>query len=590
MVTVLGCETSKKAERTDAQQPQEASTLDTDAIVDAAEAARDRNFEGELTFERVESIEELDRGADVPESVRADRALLLEQLFGRSAGDVGARLPYDDVAILDEESMTIRYVDSETEEQTRRAVFAAVVRAIDAQQFDPIADATSWDEYLARQTATSTTVAFAVADDEAAGHDHVTTALLAERPELATRIDALDSLVGSQNADGRSINALERRFVRLESWTLAAALHRANGWSGVELAWLMPPTRTSDVVQPGHWLTGEPVARWQWPDAPSKGVTEGRVGAAVTSFWLAHTVSASALRTLFAGWTSDSYRFIASTEERPARFEWLTLWDSPASASQVTKAFELTLRERFPEKPEQRFVVFQKGLKVGVILSDEPPEDRRERAREILGAKVQFAPRDGLPVSFVPTRSDVVAERTGAAKIDAQTWTDPLSGLRMNLEPLDGFDINQPRTSAVRWFAQGPDGALVQLTMEMDDPLGPAFGGEEYREGLRKAFTDTLSGADISGISNAELPFGRTLQATVEGSMDGQSTRIRFWHFKIDDLVFTYSYQAPVSSFAKHQEAAKRIIESTEVDASTTKQASEADASDGIIEFEVEEE
>jgi hypothetical protein len=591
LAATLACETSKKAERADAEKEPPEATLDTASIVQRAESARDRNLTSELTFERVEDAAALQASDDLPGRVSEDRSFLLEVLFGIETAPPDSPPGHSDLAVFDRDSDTIRYMIAESEAETQRAVFAAVVQAIDSEHFEELEDATTWDGYLARQTAKGSTTAFARVADAVADLDDVDPSLVARRPELVARIDGVDDIVAPTGEANRgSISALEREFTQRESWTLAAALYRANGWSGVELAGLMPPTRSADVVQPGNWLSGEPSARWTWPEDQARSADrEGHVGAAVTAFWLSKTVSSTALRTLFAGWTSDRYRHWNATDARPARFEWLTLWDSPGSASQVTKAFELTLRERFPAEPDAHYVVFQKGLKVGVIISEEPPEQRRARAKEILEAKVQFAAREGLPVSFVPTRSDIVAERVAEATLEANTWSDPASGLEMDLSPLNEWKVDRPEGSAVRWFARGEHGALVQLTMEMHDPLGPEFGGAAYRNELRNAFTQTVEDANISGISNVELQFGRTLQATVDGTFEGTPTRIRFWHFKVDDLIFTYSFQAPSEAFGKYIDPASAIIQSTRREAAVRSEDREGERGKGIIEFEVEE-
>ncbi len=587
---LMGCETSQNAKRSDVKNDTPKTTIDTDALVADAEKARDRALQIDVSFERVESDKLVATGPAVPDAVTDDRAFLLEHLFGTTAQAPPTGDPLTSLATFDAESNTIRYREGETIEDTERAIFSAIVRAIDIGQFDAPSTPDSWDAYLAQETAKGATGAFAIAARAASNVDGLDAKMLARRPELVTRLDAVTFMVQPPSeASKRTISTRERHFIRREAWTLAAALYRANGWSGVELGWLMSPRHSADVVQPGNWLSGEPVAQWEWPDAgDDEPARAGRVGAAVTSLWLSNTVSAGALRTLFAGWTSDQYRYWSETDERPARLEWLTLWDSPGSASQVTKAFELTLRERFPTDPEANFVVFQKGLKVGVILSEEPPEQRKERAKMLLDAKVQFEPRQGLPISFVPTRSDVIARKAGEATLEEQQWSDPASGLQMNLASLAEWKIDRPKDSAVRWFARGPNGALTQLTMEMRDPLGPEFGSNEYRDDLRDAFTKTMADTEISGISNVEMSFGRTLQATVSGALEGSPTKIRFWHFKIDDLIFTYSYQAPVATFAEHAEKARIVIESTELQSSDSG-TDEAGEGSGIIEFEVEE-
>lgn len=590
LIAAVGCETSKPAEReAENNEAEDATSLNTDEILSAAQHARDRELDEPPDFERVDSVKMLPELPTPPAAVVEERALLAENLFGDRADDSVVALPFQRAARYDAKSHTIKYVNGKTNESTRKALFAAVVRAIDANQMEKAPEARGWDEYLARRAARESTVAFSLASEAAKTRDDVTPELMAARPDLVTELDDFRDFFGAdpKHATG-SLSQLERQFIVREAWTLSAALYRANGWSGVELAHLMPPDRSADVVQPGNWMSGEPIAAWNWPETEgSTASAAGTVGAAATSFWLANTVSNSVLRTLFAGWVSDAYRLWPATETRPERFEWLTLWDSPGSASQVTKAFELTLRERFPNEPESHFVVFQKGLKVGVIISDESAEQRRDRARRLLSTKVQFQSREGLPLEFEPTRLDVLARKRANAKVVDGTWTDPASGLAMSMEPLDAWKLDEPKASTVRWFARHSSGALIQLTMEIENPLGPDFGEDAYREELRKAFGKTVQEAGMSGISSTEMTFGRALTATVTGELDGQKTKLKFWHFKIGDLVFTYSYQAPAAAFGEYVDAARAVIDSADVGQESTK-PSKTDASEGIIEFEVE--
>ncbi len=601
MLAAAGCETSK-AGRAHTPPKTKPAALDhhaTQQLLEEAQKLRDRNFNKPPTFQVVDSADKLPAMPAPPPAAASERKLLGEQLFGAAAGaKLGMQAaPYQQLARFETSTNRIVYTRGDASaEQLRAAIVAALVAALDHQQFDPTPAAQGWDEQLALAAAHQATVTFALASYALHNaHPKLAPAMLARRPELITELPLVGRWIATDahsGAAGHTLAVLQRAFVTREGWTLAAALFRSNGWSGVELAQLMPPHQCADVVRPDHWMSGEPIGQWTWPDeqtAPAD--LAGLVGPAVISMWLEDVVSPAQAQSVFAGYDTDAYRFFKPSAGHPARFEWLSLWNTPESAQQVARAFEKRLRDRFAGKgaADEHFVVFQKGLKVGVIISEEDAKARRKRAEHLLGAHhLELLPRQGLPVNFVPTRQDELVGQMKRATMKKRAWRDPATNLGLDLSVLgDKWRVEQPDDGPVRWFAHHQDGSLLQMTIELDNPLGPAFGTDAYRKKLVAAFEHSLDKAKLEGVAPTDVTPSRGLSLRLRGEVDGKTRMLQLWQFRQGDLVISYSLQAPPSAFEAHQAKAKAILQAAKTLAKSTPAKPEA-AGGGTIKYKVE--
>jgi hypothetical protein len=614
------CETSKAERVEPASSPPAVSSLSQDqatGLIERAEQVRDRTFETQPKLEAVTSSDELPAAPEEPDQVAVERTLLLEQLFGQTSAPaedaLGTPTPaFSRLAGYDKAKHRVLYIQGDGAKKERAAaIVAALVQALDAEQFDALPTPTSWDEQLALQAARYATVSFALAQHLLETH-HPDKApdLLATRPELAAELPVLAKWLdtsGSTETFLTKLDARQEAFVLREGWTLAAALYRSSGWSGVELSRLMPPRRTADVVRPDEWMSGEGVGEWRWPSEkdnqgePSHAgtVRAGKVGPGVTSMWLEDVVAPQLARTVYAGYISDAYRFFDERDDAPARFEWLSVWNSPDAARQVTAAFEKRLRRRFDDAtdPTDHFVVFQKGLKVGVIISEAPDqansaETKRERAQKLLeGHILTLMPRDALPTSYVPTRQDRLIEAMQAATMKKRQWVDPATRLRMDLSPLgDDWRVQQPDHGPVRWFASNPDGTLLQLTVELDNPFGPEFSSDAYRERLVEAFQSSLEQAKLEHVALTDKTPSRGLVVRLSGQVDTSPRTLQLWQFERDDLIVSYSLQAPPEAFDEHRELAESILDDARtIEAASQTDDAPADEPNGSIEYQVEE-
>jgi len=622
----VGCETPKSVDTStstsEKSRPETSKTADLSEayiakLIARAEKARDRPLQTRPTFLAVEKLDKPTR-SQIPE-----RQLLSNTLFGFGdlPNDFNPRQPYQHIARYEREANRIVYVTAQNNEaEVALGLIAAIVSAIDAQNFEAPGTANSWDEALSQAVSREATVLFALASDMLGqGHPDISIELLASRPELVTNLPYLADWMaygdpassGAKSGQPGVLSRRAQRFITREAWQLAAALYRSGGWSGVELSGAMSPTQTADIVRPDQWMRGAPVGKWTWPEdgeinnAPQR----GSVGPALISIWLEDVVDARLTQSLFAGYLSDAYRYFEDgAPDNSARFEWLTLWDSPSSASQVAAAFEQRLRERFGARDEApssgRYSVFAEGLMVGVIIEDGADSDalrtaRRARAEHLLKAhKVELLPRPPLPFTFVPTRRDELA--ASASTLNERVWQGAASNLRIDLTALgDGWRVQTPDAGSLRWFASHQDGALLQLSVELDNPLGPDFESAEYRTKVGDAIRISLDDSSLEFLRVSEPKStgalddpGLTLR--IRGRLNKEERVLQIWQFHRDDLLVTYSLQSPPDSFSTHLQKAEAILASsarvqngreTEVGKATEHQVAEPA---GSIEYQIE--
>ncbi|AWV89780.1 hypothetical protein DN745_10705 [Bradymonas sediminis] len=603
-----GCETSKPVDKSapTSESPKTISLTEAklSKLIARAERARDRKLQTPPTFRAVQSL------ADAPASQTkqpADRGLLAERLFGVADMGEGAPAPYASIARYERAENRVDYTPNKQQgEDLEVALLAAIVAAIDAQNFEPQASATTWDAALTQAVAREATVLLALGVDRLAkDYPDATIDLLASRPELATDLPHLGDWIAFHQAQntGAAANVIgsrEQSFVTREAWRLATALYRSSGWSGVELVGAMPPTRSADVVRPDQWMRGAPVGKWTWPEESRESL--GTVGPAIIAIWLEDVVDARLTQSLYAGYLSDAYRYDAASKT----FEWLTLWDSPSSASQVAAAFEQRLRERFKPgdgaaEASGRFSVFAEGLTVGVIIesgddSDETRSARRARAEHLLKAHtVELMPRAPLPTKFVPTRRDEFVARAAESTLEERVWKASDVNLRLDLNPLgDDWRVQRPDAGTLRWFASHQDGALLQLTVELDNPLGPAFGSEHYQkktaEALRNSFQD--ASVEVLAKKNQDTTgaFGDSgLMLRLRGRLNQQKRVLQLWQFRRGDMLISYSLQSPPESFDARLAEANAIVSASrrlrDEDEVTNEEPS---AADGQIDYKIE--
>lgn len=597
-------------------------------LVERAQRARDRDLKMPPRIDVVDSFDTpgtgVAGGAALPE-IRPEVDLLSRTLFDIAPAQARSDLPrppWQAIARYDAADNRIVCAPANASpEQVEASVIAALIEAIDAQHTPERArPPTSWDAALAANIARRATVFFAMMSDELTrAHPEANLDLLARRPELAASLGSPGAWLDFSTDSGTSaakLRARQQSLMNRDAWKFAAALYRANGWSGVELARATPPTSTLDLARPDLWMRGEPVGEWKWPegdDSQRSRAKAGSVGPGLISIWLEDAIDPRLAQSVFAGYVSDAYRaYPAAQRDAQPRasehFEWLSMWSTSGSAEQIAGAFEKRLRQRFSshDLANPPFVVFTKGLVVGVIIGD-PPEDaaaqerRRARATHLLDAHhLALRPRAPMPLEFHPTRADDLVAQMARATLDARVWQDPATNLRMDLTALgDGWQVQQPDLSELRWFARHQDGTLLQLSVALDNPLGPSLASDAYRDALANSLLASMKGGtrEKEEVLSRPTPApdgvftvpGLVLQ--LRGGIDGQQRVLKLWTFQRGDLILSYSLQSPPAQFDDHEKLAAAILAAAQNlrDEPVEQRGGEApDAPMGGIEYRVE--
>ncbi|MBA2663180.1 MAG: hypothetical protein H0U74_12885 [Bradymonadaceae bacterium] len=589
----------------------EAEALDLDALVLRVEALRDREFRAAPRFVAVTEMAAGPFRPKLAESVVADQRAILQGLFGLEqamlkAGTSGleslARL------VTNEDMASVHYLAGHPDrEKLRLALIVALVEALDAEHFEAPMAASSWDEQLALD-ATRVGDALFVATHEALGaRGHkVSSEELASRPELALALDVLrGELEPAPVADARFVEGLSQAgvaFVMREGLALSAAMFRASGWSGVELLKLSGPRTSGHVVRPDRWLSGEDVGSWSWPGELErtraatgwKESARGHVGPGIMAMWLGRYIEARTARTVYSGWMSDAYRLHHKEGSKGWVFEWISHWDTPHSAQQIAAAFEMVLSRQRPIDAQGgvHHAVVHKGLSVSVIVHDRAFEATTliNSATLLSGARVVYMAGEPRPLGFTPTRRERFLQQAEQASLVSERFADPASGLAMGLGAIGAWSVQKTDEVSIRWFARHDDGAILQLTTELRDLLGPAFGTQAYRTQMEAAFFDSLGGGgQVMPVLASKQAVGDVLELRGEGAIEGQPRRLLVRQFLHHDVVVTFSLQAPPRSFEGHLEQAKAVFETIELvpdDLAAGRGAAEGEKE--VIRFEVE--
>lgn len=589
--------------------------LEIDGLVSTVETLRDRSFQSPPTWRAEEGpLDPPPRS--YPDPIAGEARFLGRILFDLDGGDPVP--PSDEIAHLayyDREGDRIVFrKDADSRSTLEMAVVAALIEALDARHFDPIPAADTLDGHLARAATESADAYLAaaahLADDEREVSE--TLATLARQPGRALSLEPLGGHLRREPTDSRgavdSHSELASRlatFLRREGLGVGSAFYRSNGWSGVELLRSFHPASTADVVRPDRWMQGRALGEWRWPEQSPLADTDeldrsGRVGPALVAAWLSQAFRPDLARTVYSGWRSDAYRYrtFGSDDDEPAwRFEWMTQWDSPSSTRQVAAGFEKLLGELYETTGDEEttYGVVRKGLQVGVVLeSAAQPADGEwpEEATYLSEARVQFQPREPLPTSFRPTRTDEFRQKASEARIEQNAWRDPASNLAVDLSAVADWKTRRSRTLPLRWFAKRQD-YVLQMTTEVADPFGPEFGSEAYVADLEEAFTASLADASFDSKGTRDTPRPGSLRFGVTGQRDEQAWRLEAWHLRHGDVLATISLQGPADSFDSRLETARSVVETVETtgDAPGPGGDSTGESNDGgSIEYEIEDE
>lgn len=622
-VGVAGCDLFSPAPEEDfpVEQPGATPEEEVRLLIGDMEAMRGREFSGEV---RVEQVAELDpHPSELPESVAGQWTPIGELLFG------GEQLPdrvddpgWADRAVYDADRRRLAFVgDPREDADTALAVAMEVGRALEGEHFSGLSAPQSVDEWLTGRIVERAGPAFmsAVVAVERYGAEF-DPQMLAERPELAVYLPGFERrlegspgieepmVVDDEAGETEFLEQAVRQYVLRGALSVGSALYRSGGWPAVEWGRTEPPAISEFVVRPKRWFDGEGPTTWEWPEGFEHRLEEqgfehddsGRIGPAVTSLWLEGLVGTAAARTIYGGWMGDTYRIYRSDDGDQRALYWVTNWATPHDAQQIANASEAALGHYLGHDDRQRrFRVAARGVNVAVAIYEEGRDpDRLDRdVDELTHAQVGFLPHDEAPFEFAPTLYERYVAETERAVLDMDTgeWTDPASGWRAEVGVLDDWGVQRAEEAHVRWFANHPDGTLIQWTTELVDPMATPFGSEAYLEELSERFAASLSAPEDPEVRVTDSAAEKTVELEAMGRVDGRPLVLRMWQWKQGDVLVTFSIQGPEAGFGDRLAEAERILESLDVYGEAIEKRPVADDGDpaddeGIIEFRVGEE
>jgi hypothetical protein len=614
---IAGCETSGGQQDTanpsdgdDATILSDALGSDASKLTTATEHLRDRSFKSLPGWSAREGA------LDPPSHCRGDTYEQETRLLGRILFGLDDTAPvapvsaFRKLAYFDRDSSNIVFRrDAPSAQKLEVAVVMALVEALDAQHFDAVPRAATLDGCLGRTAARDADKLLVAGAHLARDGRTPRTVLrqLAQQPGRALAIaplgDYLRRAEKGPEAPVESHDELADRlttFLLRESLSLGAAFHRANGWSGVELLHSFHPESTADIVRPDRWMQGRALGDWTWPDdsplaEPDAARRTGRAGPAIIAAWLSQKFRPDLARTVYSGWRSDTFRYGTTDSEggdtEAWRFEWMSQWDSPSSARQIAAGFEKLLGEHYDASGNDAatYTVVRAGLKVGVLVQSaaRPADaDWPTDATYLTAAKVQYSPREPLPTRFQPTRTERFRRTATDASLDENIWQDPASKLEVNLSAVSDWEIRLSRTLPLRWFAKKND-YLLQMTTELANPFGPAFGSDAYMAHLEEAFTASIENATFTPGDMSETQLSERIQFRVEGQKADQSWRLEAWQVRHGDVIATISLQGPADQFDSNLQPARDVVDSLQASGEPPESTS-AEDDEGTIEYEIE--
>ncbi len=610
--TLLGaCKSNPPATPDDASNTEVAEPVETtpqalsvDLLISRIEALRDRPLNPPLNIQAHETIPpSLLEATPLPTSVSTAHKALSKHLDAEVVSESDLVLPAapsESLAIYDPSTHTLHHLQNHTDPVALRgAITRAIVDAIDHHLLAQARQPVTLDAWLAQRASSEGDAMFVslVHELDQTTPDQLGAALIARSPELIWNHEEVIRQLGPGLYGEDDLMLGTYSFTQREGANFIAAMVRAHGWSGAEVALSMPPTSSAHVIDPARWLAGNQDASWTLPEAWVKERTDagwttmntGQVGAVWTTMWLARArtralekidpnsepalhertladLSDQALQVIPASWRADQWQVMERGEH--SLFIWTSQWEAPTSASYVSRMLDAAITSAHLSQPNlsMRCAVADEGLQITVLCSDDAslgkPQLEEQSALLARSARVGYRTTLDIPLQFKPSTAQRLISSAQKMTLDeAMLWSDPGLGLAAKLDNLVLYSPQTTDTGLIRWYGVY-DGATIQLSAEPLNPLKPKFDSPEYADALSTQIMATLPEAKTLGAELVTHPqLGKAHTLGFEASFNGTPHQIYLWHMKHEDVVLTLSINAPKDRAAEARALTSKVFE-----------------------------
>lgn len=600
-----GCETL----RTGVQEPEpkEETPLESAREMQSQiEEIRNRRAREAVRFASGDPSEvALDGIGEAVEAEWKDLALLLfgdADLQLSSRGRALQRIARFDIA----NGEVVFQADRLTEDEGQLALALAINEALEFQHFGPLEGPTSVDQWFAREVIGQSGPQFVSALQRARAKElDLNADSLGKRPELSGFIPEVGKALGEAPEEVGQTYSFEQNLSALlqrEGLALGAALFRAGGWPAVEWGRIEPPTSSLYAVRPDRWFRGEGHGQWEWPESYQEQrsrtgwelTREGRVGPALLALWLSGVVDRRAARSIYSGYLADAYRLEESASGERLSLHWVSAWQTPHEAQEIAEAAERALRHY--HQTERPFQVTVEGVTVAVVVYSKThdPDLMSQESILLAGARFGIYPDEEAPIQYVPTLLEEYMEVAAQSVLDNDRWLDEAAGWQVDVEALQGYQLQKSDEAHVRWFAIHRDSTLVQWTTELLNPLRPDFASPAYIESMKEIFKVSMAAEEEPYVQIKEEPVNPLVEMDVMGTVEGRPLALKVWQWSRGDVLVTFSVQGPEESFGDRLTEAEAVLRSLEEYKSAVgegrRSRSGGGEDEGIIEFRLEEE
>ena len=440
----------------------------------------------------------------------------------------------------------------------KRAVFFAAVEALDAQ-YAP--EEGSQEASGARAGGMFTLALWQLQRT----HPKLTLEVLAQRPELARRDPAVAAMLRPEDTSwGAHLNASRARL----GLGLASAMARAQGWGGVELLQAQSPQDTLGLMQPAAWMAGQDPAQWVWSGTWLKAAEaagwvpseQPALGPLVLEYWLERhpQVTSQVAATLPLGLQAQQARVFAHPKGRA--LVWMMQWKTPHWANEAKRLFE-SMAGTY-EVQGQRMQVHASGLMTALVVRPTsaswlaPPQ-----MNALFDTRVRYPTSNRFALTYSAPLLDRLLSGAEHSTLQEGTWRDPDVGLSADVSALgQGWKVQKNTKGGLRWYARADDG-MIQLSLEVFDPLGPAWGSPQSIDPIVQNLLGALPQGALVSKKAIKHPIGEGVEMVFTSKAQGVASTWSVWILEYNGALVTLSASSTTPSHGVVSQLAARVLQ-----------------------------